>query len=256
VHALALSRAMGGTLGVLHVADTFPGGRTESDARSEVDEFLAEAGAGGIQTRVVSGDPKDEIVRAAAESPTDYVVMGTHGRGGFERFVLGSVTEHVLRKAPCPVLAVPPGDRHAAPDGTFPSVVCAVDFSDASRRALDHAERLVAPGGRLLLVHAITWPYGAKPGLPPQIELLRQSLESDAADQLRTLSEGRRADLRIGSHVGSDKAYADILRHARAVSADLIVMGLHSHGTSDLALLGSTTRRVLHDAPCPVLTVG
>ena len=72
--------------------------------------------------------------------------MGTHGRRGFERFVLGSVTERVLRRSPCPVLAVPPAGRGAA--ATFRTVVCAVDFGPASMRAVAYARRLIAPGGR------------------------------------------------------------------------------------------------------------
>jgi nucleotide-binding universal stress UspA family protein len=257
-YATAFSVAHGSRLRVLYVVDAFPGGRTESDARGDLEAFLGgHKGAGhSIEAVVVTGDPKKEILHAATSELTDYIVMGTHGRGGFERFVIGSVTEHVLRKSKCPVLAVPPGDRKAAADGLFRTVVCAVDFAPASVKALDHAEWLTASGGRWVLVHSISWPFGEGPGLPPEITALRATMEADAKDRMRALICDRRKDIQIDLRVDVGKPYAHILRAAEDVSADVIVGGLHSHATSDLALLGSTTRRVLHEAPCPVLTVG
>jgi nucleotide-binding universal stress UspA family protein len=57
---------------------------------------------------LLSGDPAEQIVRFARESGSDLVVVGTHGRRGLRRLVLGSVAERVLRAAPCPVLAARP----------------------------------------------------------------------------------------------------------------------------------------------------
>lgn len=59
-----------------------------------------------VETKVVEGDPAYEIVSAAKEIGADLVVMGTHGRTGLGRLIMGSVAEQVLRKAPCPVLTV------------------------------------------------------------------------------------------------------------------------------------------------------
>jgi nucleotide-binding universal stress UspA family protein len=59
-----------------------------------------------VRREVVLGKPIDAIVRVAAESKADMIVMGTHGRGGFSRLLMGSVAEGVLRKVPCPVLFV------------------------------------------------------------------------------------------------------------------------------------------------------
>lgn len=59
-----------------------------------------------VETLLVDGDPAYEIVAAAKETGADLVIMGTHGRTGLSRLVLGSVAEQVLRKAPCPVLTV------------------------------------------------------------------------------------------------------------------------------------------------------
>jgi nucleotide-binding universal stress UspA family protein len=69
-----------------------------------------------VAYRLADGDPAAEIVRLAQETPCDLIVMGTHGRTGLARLVLGSVAEEVLRKAPCPVVtvkSVPPGVKTA-----------------------------------------------------------------------------------------------------------------------------------------------
>lgn len=78
--------------------------REEALARWRVD---AEARAGRpVRSRVLAGDPAAEIVRHAVEERCDLVVVGTHGRVGIRRLVLGSVAEHVVRRSPCPVLVV------------------------------------------------------------------------------------------------------------------------------------------------------
>jgi nucleotide-binding universal stress UspA family protein len=59
-----------------------------------------------VERRLIEGDPVLEILRIARESKCDLIVMGTHGRTGFGRLLMGSVAEEVLRKAPCPVLTV------------------------------------------------------------------------------------------------------------------------------------------------------
>jgi nucleotide-binding universal stress UspA family protein len=72
--------------------------------RDELAAFAAASGVAALDTEVTEGSVAGEIVRFVKELPADLVVMGTHGRSGFERLMLGSVTEKLLRKAPCPVL--------------------------------------------------------------------------------------------------------------------------------------------------------
>jgi len=61
-----------------------------------------------VETRVIAGEPGWAIVTAASDCQADLIVMGTHGRKGLSRLLMGSVAEHVLRHAPCPVLTVKP----------------------------------------------------------------------------------------------------------------------------------------------------
>jgi nucleotide-binding universal stress UspA family protein len=60
---------------------------------------------------VWTGDPGESIVSAAEAESADLVVVGTHGRGTIGRLLLGSVSDHVVRNAPCPVLVVRPASR-------------------------------------------------------------------------------------------------------------------------------------------------
>lgn len=77
----------------------------EQAMHSELNRYRArEALAGG---RAAMGDPRTAIVRVARELPAHLIVMGSHGRRGFRRLLLGSVAESVVREAPCAVLVVP-----------------------------------------------------------------------------------------------------------------------------------------------------
>jgi nucleotide-binding universal stress UspA family protein len=80
-------------------------------AHRAVDERVAAARGAGIAARGVVrvGTPADEIVRAANEEKAAMIVLGTHGRGGVQRLMLGSVADRVLRRAACPVLVVREG---------------------------------------------------------------------------------------------------------------------------------------------------
>jgi len=83
--------------------------KREAAAGAKMAEFAERARASGIQlteTMLRHGSPEEEIVRAAAEGGYDMIVMGTHGREGVPRFFIGSVAEHVVRRAECPVLTV------------------------------------------------------------------------------------------------------------------------------------------------------
>jgi universal stress protein A len=84
----------------------------EVDARQWAEQQLARLAAAarkaGVRVKVVllSGDPADQIIRAARTHRADLIVVGTHGRRGFSKMMIGSVAERVVRTAPCPVVTV------------------------------------------------------------------------------------------------------------------------------------------------------
>lgn len=91
--------------------------RTDRALRHLVEQ-LQRAGVTEVHQRLEMGEPGAVILRLAEEERFDLIVMGTHGRKGFERLVMGSVAERVVRHAPCPVLTVRVGDDAAPERGT------------------------------------------------------------------------------------------------------------------------------------------
>lgn len=230
----------------------------ERAVRHFVERAVGEARADVVFTE---GPIVNEILRVASELGADLVVMGTHGVSGFERLLLGSVTERVLRKAPCPVLTVP---KQVAPDTvdqdvTFRTIVCPVDFGDAAKSALTYALSLAQESeGRLVLMHALEYFIEEEPRLNAHFNVpeYRRALEQDARQRLEAMiPEAARAWCEPEIVIGHGKAYREILRVAGERQADLIVLGVQGRGVIDRTLFGSTAEHVVRKAPCPTLTV-
>jgi len=125
--AVSLAGPLGAEVVFVHVASEAPLWREsagmaqvravfEAQRKWAADSLTERAGAvsaQGVSARWLLrvGGSWQEIVGAATEEHADLIVMGTHGRTGLDRLLLGSVAEHVLRRAPCPVVTVPPEDR-------------------------------------------------------------------------------------------------------------------------------------------------
>jgi nucleotide-binding universal stress UspA family protein len=223
---------------------------------------FSEASAHAVDQAIVLADAyKAKIIASLA---ADVIVMGTHGTSGFEHFVLGSVTEKVLRKATCPVLTVPPRAQ-ATSRLPFQHVLCAVDFSDASTAAVNWATSLAhASGASVTLLHVLEWPWHEPP--PPDMSQLPKE-QADALVAFRRYSEGSartRLESLVPQHVRTvqtvaqlrnGKAWSEILDVARDQRSDLIIMGVRGRNPVDVTLFGSTTNQVVRRASCPVLTV-
>jgi len=124
--AFELAGRLGASLLVVSVIDPgsllLPGGRVRAridqvrERREQLAQVLVERGRDegvDVSFLVWTGDPGDEIVEAARSERADMVLVGSHGRGAVGRFFLGSVSEHVVRHAPCPVLVVRPMETPA-----------------------------------------------------------------------------------------------------------------------------------------------
>jgi nucleotide-binding universal stress UspA family protein len=183
------------------------------------------------------------------------VVMGTHGPSGFGRFVLGSVTETVLRRVACPVLTVPVHAPAHPGSMFFKRVVCATDFSPASAAAVGYAASLAEEAdGSLILVHVLDRERAER--RPPGANGHEPHFECAARMMLRAaLPPERREWCSVEDVVVSGKPASEILRLAEERAAGLIVMGVHGRGILDLMAFGSVTHEVVRDAACPVLTV-
>jgi len=231
-------------------------GELREHAEEQLREFAKVHNEGGVHTTVVveEGVVTESILDFAQENAVDMIVIGTHGRRGLQRLTLGSVTERVLRKATCPVLAV----RRPAHDFVAPGskvgpvrlgkIMLCSDFSECSERALQYALSLATEyESELSLVHVLEH-------LPPpeqhEVENARvvHLLEGKVPDEARSRCE-------VKTIVRAGKAYEEIIKLAEQEQTDLIVVGVRGRNALDLALFGSTTHRVLQLGPCPVLAI-
>lgn len=283
-HAVAVAKWYESTITLFHVSPVVPPAAYAPGipmvppaflTPEDRDELLAsmkrfaEAEAGAtvpIQFEITEGNAAAEILAKADAMPTDLLVMGTHGRSGFEHLVLGSVTEKVLRKAACPVLSVPRhvSDTVPAPAVLFKRILCAIDFSDCSMHALNYATSLAQEAdARLTVVHVIELPPEAPPDLhetvlggPRSLREYMAAAEEDSRARLKdAVPENVRAYCTVETILATGKPYREILRVATEQQSDLIVIGIHGRGAADLLFFGSTAQHVVRQASCPVLTL-
>ena len=200
------------------------------------------------------GIASDSILAFAEAQKTDVIVMGTHGRRGFDRLMLGSVTQRVMRKASCPVLAVhKPSHDFIIPDSQqdpihLSRILFCTDFSENSRQALDYAISLTAEyNAELTLLHVLEDIL-----VSANIEVTRAKA-TGLLDQLIPLEERKTGRIKTMVRIG--KPYEQIIKSALEAQTDLVVMAVRGRGALDLAVFGSTTQRVLQLGPCPALVV-
>jgi nucleotide-binding universal stress UspA family protein len=250
--------------------------KTESSVQQAAEELLArEAGrlrdAGWSESSELRvGHPAEEIVRAAGQLQTDCIVVGSHGMGGIKRFLLGSVSDHVLQYAPCSVLIVkkpgftaPESDTQpAAAAGCEPGgslrMLLAYDDSGPSRNAVEFCTSL--PLDKQAEVTALT--------VLPMVTLYRQDIRQQLSwlwqekkKQARTTLDKVAKDLarvtpNVEVHLREAADVSDeILHAAKEDGSDLIVLGHKGKGAIKKFLLGSVTMRIAHHADCSVLAI-
>jgi nucleotide-binding universal stress UspA family protein len=194
------------------------------------------------------------VVEAVAEQKNaDLIVVGTSGRRGIGKFILGSVAEEILRRAKCPVLTVGPHAPSEAPrDAKFRKILYATDFGDGAQVAAAYAVALAQEHqAHLTLLHVIEHP---KIG-----ELVRpHELEAAALDRLRGLvPRGAELWCEPRAIVRQGGPAEEILEAAENEQADLIVLGVRK----DKGIVRAThlptavAHEVISHATCPVLTV-
>lgn len=200
------------------------------------------------QEVIADGDVTEAINKAVYDDKIDLVLVGTHGRTGIRKFVLGSVAEDVVRNATCPVLTLGPKlAADARREAKFNHILFATELKPENPQALDYALLLASEhNAALTIFHAIP--------LAPVVDaetatavLRRKLLEMVPPDPNRTTPP--EAVVEIGTP-------ADLIVNAAAMRhADLIVLGAHRPAILTTHLM-DTAYKVIVGAPCPVLTVG
>ena len=276
-HALALAHQFRARVKVVHVlplpanlgGPEFlpmrlpPSAEQRQHAAVEMRRFVEPALGSGVEvtTEIREGQPWREILAAAQELPADLVALGTHGRSGFERFLLGSVTEKLLAILPCPTLTVSHEERRISETpGLVKRILVASDFSPAAAGAVAFALSLAEKArSEVTLLHVIDALPDASEHVHyavPEVAPLRRALEEQAAPRLQAASPDSLANgLAIRKRLATGRAPEMILKVAAEIRADLIVLGTRGHGVLGRFLFGSTSDRVVREATCPVVTV-
>jgi len=216
-----------------------------------------------VDVRVEQGEHvHNEILGQLAATGADLLVLGTHGRSGFQRWFLGSVTEKVIRKATCPTLVVPPRALDIPPGAPvqFKRILCAIDFSESSLSALAYALHLAEEAdAHLTLLHVIEMPPELRENPMASdfdIDRIHAAAQAEALTRLRDLiPDHARTYATVETAVVEGGAYRRVLQRSAEEQADLIVMGVHGRSPIDLLVFGSTTYHVIRAAACPVLIV-
>ena len=230
------------------------------DIRKQTDLLVREAEAQGLSVKaeIVPGMPSQQINEAARVRKSDLVVMGTRGRTGMTHVLLGSTAEGVVRGAPCPVLTVRSvsGRGQPAPGIQVTRILVPVDFSDCSIEALEYTVQAANVfAASVTLLHVIE---PASYGLDFTLSHAGNAQSAKAAlekrlEELTALFKGQGISAHYRLQGGAPGGA--ITDSARAVNADLIVMGTHGRRGFSHLVSGSVAEAVLRQAPCPVLTV-
>lgn len=274
-HALFLARVFDAELHLLHVlvlyehhpesvVDAFPDDaelyqRLTEIARRAMAESTKAPAARSLRIREeqrhgVAAAPS--IVEYADENKIDLIVMGSHGRRGLRRFLLGSVAEETLRSASCPVWTVhPDGSNERA--GRIRRIVVPDDFSDDAHRALHTARDLARTfDARVDVVHVIPPPIVVSPGVPmvapPHVVDVTDAVTASLAQRVAAIAD---PSIAIEPVVLHGVAAIEIVDHATVTGADLIVIGSHGLSGPKRFLMGSVSERVTRAAECPVLVL-
>ena len=201
-YALAIARWHESEITVVHVEDVLlhaatveAGGHPDMVERQyqALRDFIEEAGgtSRNVRLHIASGRVVSRILEHATRDASDLIVMGTNGRSGLARAVLGSVTEGVVRQAAIPVLTIPPSaDVRQFELMPFDPILCASDFSPACRRALDLSIVMGQEAdARLILLHALQPPH-ANHGSLPLPASARIDVSESRTDALARLGTG------------------------------------------------------------------
>lgn len=197
------------------------------------------------ETLLEKGDIWEVLAEMIRQRDIDLIIVGTHGRGGFKKLILGSVAEEIIREAPCPVMGVGPQvPSRAQLAGNMRHILLATDFGDGSLAAVKYAVSFAEENhARLTVVHVVD--HRDAP-LPPNEDAFQLLLSAD----LNLVSP---PDMLVKSGAPAEV----ILELAAEMQSDLIVVGAHETPAGALSTRAAwpTLHRLLCEAQAPVLTV-
>jgi nucleotide-binding universal stress UspA family protein len=212
---------------------------------------------------VSTGNAADEVSRLAEEKNADLAITATRGHSGLKRFILGSVTEHLMRTLPCPLLAVHRHEKYLevlnGQDIKFKKILIGCDFSNNSNLAFQYGLSLAQEfESELHLVHVLEPPIYKE--WPKSVEHTKAVIRKDLFVQLNEKLEAMVPQDALNwckprTTLLEGLPDVELTRYADAQGIDLIALGVAGHRLVESFFVGSTTERVMRKAPCAVLSV-
>ncbi|MFC6961070.1 universal stress protein [Halocatena marina] len=271
-HGVSLARAFDSQVHFLSVVDERSYSHRLADLDPDIDarrEMLEQQANDAVQslemtatdasvtfhTAVEHGIPHETILDYAEQHDIDLLSMGTHGRTGLDRVLLGSVTERVIRTSDHPVLTsrTEPDDRLK-----YDRILIPTDGSEAASAAINHgiaiAERYDATIHILSVVDlgAITGTYEMGPSISDLLDTLGEECEHAVAE---VAAKCRDRDVDVVTSVDQGTPSKAIQEYISDAGIDLVAMGTHGRTGLERYLIGSVTARVVRTSSAPVLTV-
>lgn len=224
----------------------------EAGIQAAQEEHLEQSGAAlrseGFRAQAISltGALYDELLSAVKKNEADLIVMGTHGRKGYERLLLGSDAEAILRHAHCPVLLVGP-QAPALQDKTWRvrEVICATTLNPRSAHVAAFAHKFAAQHGAELVLFHVQDPESSE---DPDWAAFEDAFHRYVSEDL-----GSRSWLR--TRLATTAPGTSIVDLAKQRGSDLIVMGAHPASSLATHLAPGTAAKVVMEAPCLVMTL-
>ena len=213
--------------------------KDEQKAIKHLESVKAQAKKEGVDCTTIvtlSEEPYQDIVDHASKNNVDMIIMGTHGKTGMKRLMMGSVTAKVIGHAPCNILVFPPNAKVECKN-----VLIATDGSKYSEAAASEALGIAKRCGSSLTVISVA---------SSDAEI------TSAKDNVKKVSEAAEKEgVKTTSLVTKGKSYEAIIETSKQKKADLIIVGSHGRTGLDRLLMGSVTERVIGHAEAAVLVV-
>ncbi len=213
--------------------------KAEKEVREHLESIKSRASKEGVDCEMVvhrSEEPFQDIVNDASKNQVDMIIIGTHGRTGLKRLMMGSVTAKVIGHAPCKVLVIPKDARL-----TLEKILIATDgsiFSElASREAISIAKRC----GSSLIALSVAKRDENLPAAKESVDMVRQVAEKEG--------------IKVEALTPKGIPFEVIVKTAAQKNAGLIIMGSHGRTGTERLLMGSVTERVIGHSESAVLVV-
>jgi len=268
-HALDVARRYGAVLYTVNVVPHMPfveaaqpdPEQTKLSAKRQMADLMGSESLKDVEHKelIEQGEVPEVISNLVRKHAIDLIVIGTGGRKGLGKLLLGSVAEEVFRNAECPVITMGPHLTRWKIDGNLQHVLFATDFGPESLHALPYAISLAEENrARLTLLHVAPEPGVALPEPEPGAMPVFDPIEVAAftENQLRDL-------IPAGTELWHEPEYlvefgprAETIVRIAAQAVDMIVLGVKRPTPLTKHLGEGVAYKVACDAPCPVLSVG